>query len=90
MKENKLIYFLNCYFLMLDYNQSLEEIVKDYIEKESANNTKLLIDDLKYILEEDKDEDLEYILNNSDEMNISKTELKEVIKEVYSCFDGFR
>ena len=38
MKGDKLIYFFNCYFLMLDYDEPLEKIVRDYIEKENDNN----------------------------------------------------
>lgn len=88
MKGDKLIYFFNCYFLMLDYDESLEEIVKSYMEKENDNNAKLLLEDLKYIFEEDNKENeyLDHILENSDEMNVDKLELKEIIKEVYTEF----
>lgn len=91
MKGDKLIYFFNCYFLMLDYDEPLEKIVRDYIEKENDNNTKLLLNDLKYIFEENHNEEeyLNYILKNSDEMNVSKDELREIIRVLYSYLKKF-
>lgn len=91
MKGDKLIYFFNCYFLMLDYDEPLEKIVRDYIEKENDNNTKLLLNDLKYIFEENNNEEeyLNYILKNSDEMNVSKDELREIIRVLYSYLKKF-
>lgn len=91
MKGDKIIYFFNCYFLMLDYDEPLEKIVRDYIEKENDNNTKLLLNDLKYIFEENNNEEeyLNYILKNSDEMNVSKDELREIIRVLYSYLKKF-
>ena len=91
MKGDKIIYFFNCYFLMLDYDEPLEKIVRDYIEKENDNNTKLLLNDLKYIFEENHNEEeyLNYILKNSDEMNVSKDELREIIRVLYSYLKKF-
>ena len=97
MKGDKLIYFFNCYFLMLDYDEPLEKIAKytglsiEDIEKENDNNTKLLLNDLKYIFEENHNEEeyLNYILKNSDEMNVSKDELREIIRVLYSYLKKF-
>ena len=59
--------------------------------KENDNNTKLLLNDLKYIFEENHNEEeyLNYILKNSDEMNVSKDELREIIRVLYSYLKKF-
>lgn len=90
MKGDKLIYFLNCYFLMIDYDESLKEIVNDYIQKENNNNIEILLEELKYIFEKSNDENqyLDYILKNSDEMNVDKFELRQILKKIYNEFNN--
>lgn len=36
---DEIIYFFDCYYLMLDYDETLKQIVNEFIEKETEKTT---------------------------------------------------
>ena len=51
MPGEYLTYFCDCYYLMIDYDESLEEIVSEFIEKETEERVRNTINEIAAVLE---------------------------------------
>ena len=74
-----LTYFFDSYYLMIDYDQSLEEIVFEFIEKETEERVRNTINEIAAVLENKNEDILEYIIEKSVVLSTDKEELKELI-----------
>ncbi len=52
-----LTYFFDSYYLMIDYDQSLDEIVSEFIKKETEEKVTNTIDEIAEVLD-NKNEDI--------------------------------
>ncbi|URZ03973.1 hypothetical protein [Clostridium felsineum] len=87
-KNNKLIYFFDSYYLMLDYDQELNEIVNEFIENETEETTNEIISQMDKILNsvESQEDTLNEIITNCIEMNTTPEQILEIIKEIFNEF----
>lgn len=86
MIGDNLIYFSDSYYLMIDYDESLEEIVSQFIKAETTQLLKDTISEMSIILKNKEDKDLNYILEKSSVINTPKEDLLNMIKEIYDAF----
>lgn len=86
MIGDNLIYFCDSYYLMIDYDESLEEIVSQFIKAETPQLLKDTISEMSIILKNKKEKDLNYILEKSSVINTSEEDLLNMIKEIYDAF----
>lgn len=71
---------------MIDYDESLEEIVSQFIKAETPQLLKDTISEMSIILKNKEDKDLNYILEKSSVINTPKEDLLNMIKEIYDAF----
>ncbi|OOM16370.1 hypothetical protein [Clostridium saccharobutylicum] len=85
---NKIIYFFDSYYLMLDYNQTLNQIVNEFIENETEETTNEIISQMDKALNdiELQEKTLSEIITNCIEMNTTPEQMFEMIKEIYYEF----
>ena len=86
MIGDNLIYFCDSYYLMIDYYESLEEIVSQFIKAETPQLLEDTISEMSIILKNKEDKDLNYILEKSSVINTPKEDLLKMIKEIYDAF----
>ena len=90
MNNNKeIIYFCNCYYLMLDYDQSMHQIVEEFIEKESNEIVNELLKELQYIISTEDNQKREYILQvitKCDDMDIDFFTMEKILIDIYQEF----
>ena len=86
MTGEYLTYFFDCYYLMIDYDQSLEEIVSEFIEKETEDRVINTISEIDQVIESKNEDILEYIIEKSVVLSTDKEELKEFIQEISDVF----
>jgi hypothetical protein len=88
-QNNKIIYFFDSYYLMLDYDQTLNQIVNEFIENETEETTNEIISQMEKVLNdiELQEKNLSEIITNCIEMNTTPGQMLEMIKEI---FDEFR
>lgn len=87
-QDNKIIYFFDSYYLMLDYDQMLNQIVNEFIENETEETTNEIICQMEKVLNdiELQEKNLSEIITNCIEMNTTPGQMLEMIKEIFHEF----
>ena len=81
-----LTYFCDCYYLMVDYDQSLEEIVFEFIEKETEERVTNTFNEIAAVIEDKNEDILEYIIEKSVVLSTDREELNELIQDISDVF----
>lgn len=91
-QNNKIIYFFDSYYLMLDYDQTLKQIVNEFIENETEEATNEIISEMIEILNntELQEKTLSEIITNCIEMNTTPEQMIEIIKEIFNEFKSVK
>ena len=71
---------------MVDYDQSLEEIVFEFIEKETEERVTNTFNEIAAVIEDKNEDILEYIIEKSVVLSTDREELKELIQEISDVF----
>lgn len=86
MISDNIIYFCDSYYLMIDYNETLEEIIKEFIDKETNELVENIINEMNMILKSKDEKTLKYILEKSCVITTTKENLVDMINEIYDEF----
>lgn len=87
MRFSNIIYFCNCYLIMLDYEEELVDIVDDFIKKESNEKIIKLKNECQQALSFDKSNKVEEIKNiiiNCVDLDIELDEMLEILEYIYN------
>lgn len=85
MKDKMILYFCNCYLVMLDYDETLEEIVQDFVSKEKAETILELKTECNNIIQlpnTEKEKVLKTIIGKADDLVIETIELETIIQNI--------
>ncbi len=89
MNIDMIVYFFNCYYLMLDYDESMSQIVAGYIEKEKDVLVKNIYDQMDCVLKAEINTRTYYlneIISSCEEMDVRTDEMESIIKTVFEEF----
>lgn len=87
MKKEAILYFCNSYLLMLNYYESLDEVISDFLGKETEENVENLKDECRSILKlsgDEKDSELKEIISKIKYLNLSVLELDDILETIVS------
>ena len=87
MVGDRIIYFFESYYLLVGIDETFEEVMESFVETESRECVDETLKEIKLMLDEKNEEDLEYILNTNNEVKTSKEKLLEILQMVY---DGIK
>lgn len=85
MKNETILYFCNSYLLMLNFYESLEEVISDYYGKEPEENLERLKEECINILNlepEEKKKEIKQIISNIKYLDIKHDEMEDVLKTI--------
>lgn len=86
MRVSNIIYFCDCYLIMLDYEEELVEIIGDFIKKETNEKIIQLKNECEEILSLEnimKVEEIKKIIINSADLDIEADEMLEILECIY-------
>ncbi|PJI10020.1 MULTISPECIES: hypothetical protein [Clostridium] len=91
-QNNKIVYFFDSYYLMLDYDQTLNQIVIEFIENETEETTNEIIRQMKKVLNntESQEKALNEIITNCIEMNTTPEKMIKIIREIFNEFKSVK
>ncbi|WP_027634337.1 hypothetical protein [Clostridium hydrogeniformans] len=87
MRFSNIIYFCDCYLIMLDYEEELEDIIGDFAKKENNKKIIQLKNECEEILSLDnimKVEETKKIIINCADLDIEVDEMLEILECVYT------
>ena len=87
MKNETILYFCNSYLLMLNYYESLEEVISDFYGKESGESVERLKNECSTLLEmnpEEKKREIKEVISNIRYLDIKPSEMENVLKTINS------
>lgn len=87
MVGDRIIYFFESYYLLVGIDETFEEVMESFVKTESREYVDETLKEIKLMLDEKNEEDLEYILNTNNEVKTSKEKLLEILQMVY---DGIK
>ena len=82
MKAEGINYFCNGYLIMLDYDQTLEQVIEDYNRKETNSTKQKLKEELTYVLalpQNEKKKLLENIIMETIYFDIKEKEFEDIL-----------
>ena len=83
MIGDRIIYFFECYYLVVGIDETFEEVMKSFIKKESRENVQETLKEIKLLLDEKNAEYLQYILDTNNEVKTSKEVLLKILDNIY-------
>lgn len=86
MKFLNIIYFCDCYLVMLDYEEELIDIIGDFKKKEINEKLRQLKNECEEILSLDdikKMEEIKKVIINCADLDIESDEMQEILEYVY-------
>jgi DNA-binding transcriptional regulator YhcF (GntR family) len=86
MEIQTIVYFCDCYLMMLDYDEELESIVQDFVKKENPNMIIKLKEECKNLLtmtNQEKNEWIEKIIEKCVNLDISIREMNDILEYIY-------
>lgn len=87
MRFSNIIYFCDCYLIMLDYEEELTDIIGDFAKKETNEKIIQLKNECGEILNLDnimKVEETKKIIINCADLDIEVEEMLEILECVYT------
>ena len=87
MRFSNIIYFCDCYLIMLDYEEELEDIIGDFAKKETNKKIIKLKNECEEILSLDnimKVKETKKIIKNCADLDIEADEMLEILECVYT------
>lgn len=87
MRFLNIIYFCDCYLIMLDYEEELVDIIVDFIKKETNEKVIQLKNECQQILSLDnsmKVEETKKIIINCADLDIESGEMLEILECIYN------
>ena len=87
MRFSNVIYFCDCYLIMLDYEEELVDIIGDFTKKETNEKIMQLKNECEEILSLDnimKVEETKKIIINCADLDIEADEMLEILEGVYT------
>lgn len=87
MRFSNVIYFCDCYLIMLDYEEELVDIIGDFVKKETDGKAIQLKNECKQILSLDnsiKVEETKKIITNCADLDIESGEMLEILEYIYN------
>lgn len=87
MKFSNVIYFCDCYLIMLDYDDELVDIIKDFTKKETNEKIIQLKNECEEIFSLDnimKVEEIKNIIINCADLDIEVDEIQGILECVYA------
>lgn len=87
MRFSNVIYFCDCYLIMLDYEEELVDIIGDFVKKETDEKVIQLKNECKQILSLDnsiKVEETKKIITNCADLDIESGEMLEILEYIYN------
>ncbi|NFA41508.1 hypothetical protein EXM65_02660 [Clostridium botulinum] len=87
MRFSNIIYFCDCYLIMLDYEEELADIIGDFAKKETNEKIIHLKNECGEILDLDnimKVEETKKIIINCADLDIEVDEMLEILECVYT------
>lgn len=87
MKFSNIIYFCDCYLIMLDYEEELVDIIGDFIKKETNEKIIQLKNECKKILSLDnsmKVEETKKVIINCADLDVESDEMLEILECIYN------
>ena len=83
MVGDRIIYFFECYYLLVGIDETFEEVMESFVRTESRENVDETLKEIKLLLDEKNDEYLQYILETNNEVKTSKEVLLKILDNVY-------
>lgn len=83
MIGDRIIYFFECYYLLVGIDETFEEVMESFVKTESRENVDETLKEIKLLLDEKNDEYLQYILETNNEVKTSKEVLLKILDNVY-------
>ena len=83
MVGDRIIYFFECYYLLVGIDETFEEVMESFVRTESRENVDETLKEIKLLLDEKNDEYLQYILESNNEVKTSKEVLLKILDNVY-------
>lgn len=86
MKFSNIIYFCDCYLIMLDYEEELVDIIGDFAKKETNEKKINLKNECGEILSLDnvmKVEETKKIIINCADLDVEAEEMLEILEYIY-------
>ena len=87
MKNEAILYFCNSYLLMLDFYETLDEVISDFYGKETADNIEKLKEESSVLLKlepEEKKSEIKEVISNIRYLDIKPSEMEEILKTINS------
>ena len=87
MKFSNIIYFCDCYLIMLDYEEELVDIIGDFRKKETNEKIIKLKNECKQVLSLDESIKVEVTKNimlNCADLDIESDEILEILECIYN------
>lgn len=84
MVLKKILYYLDCYYRMTDYDETLSKIVSDFITDETNDSVQELVKQCKAILtlpEEERITVMQHIIKKASDLDIGVNELESILEE---------
>ncbi|MHC1748001.1 MAG: hypothetical protein AB9856_06355 [Cellulosilyticaceae bacterium] len=86
MKFSSVIYFCDCYLIMLDYEEELVDIISNFIKKETSEKIIQLKNECEEVLGLDnimKVKETKKIIINCADLDIESDEILEILECIY-------
>ncbi|MCW6111079.1 hypothetical protein [Clostridium sporogenes] len=86
MEVSTIIYFCDCYLIMLDYEEELIDIIYDFKEKEIDEKVLMLKNECNEIINmnaKERIEEINRIITGCVDLDIEVSELQEIIKYIH-------
>ena len=83
MRENSVLYFCNCYLIMLDYDKTIDEVIIDFINNEPKQTIDELYNECNVILNANKgiqENEVQKIISNANDLDIDTDELIDILR----------
>lgn len=87
MKNETVLYFCNSYLLMLDFYESLDEVLSDFYGKETPYVVEKLKDECSRILaleQEDKKKTIKEVTSNIRYLDVKPSEMENILMTIKS------
>ena len=86
MEISTIIYFCDCYLIMLDYEEELKDVINDFKKKEIDEKVIMLKNECSEILKmNDKERiaEMKRIIISCADLDIEVSEMKEILEYIY-------
>ena len=84
MTTDKIIYYLDCYYRLIDYGEALSDIIADFTKDETETSIQEFISQCEAVLalpKEAKYKQLHLILKKATDLEVTVREVEEILQE---------